>query len=158
MSQKKNNAPKAEAPKAEAPKAGGLVLQRKITLKPLQKMPMEAKARIAGRVTKTETVTTNYGDSTRFVGDIAMRISESGKFNGDEITMRAGAAFLPKAAEGVISGALAAKMGDENFTGLEFAFEIGKVESEASRTGYEWEVRSLIAPEPAKDPVLLLLA
>lgn len=136
---------------------GGTVLQRKITMKPLQKMPMEAKARIAGIVSKMESVTTLYGESTRFIGDMAMRISETGEFTGLEPVIRAGAIFLPKAAEGIISGALASKINDEQFKGVEFAFEVGKEVSEKSKTGYEWTVKTLVDTVESEDKVLLLL-
>ena len=151
-------APKQEAaPKTEATQKTALVIARKITLKAIQKMPLTAKARIGGVVTKTETVTTQYGDSTRFLGNFAMKISAKGDWS-DTIVTRAGAAFLPRAAENILSAGLAAKVNDENFSGLEFAIEVRKIASEASKTGYEYEVASLIEAAPTEDKVLALLA
>lgn len=147
----------AVAVAGEKVKAGGTILQRKITMKPLQKMPMEATARIAGIVNKTETVTTQYGDSIRFVGDIAMRISDDGNHTGKEPVIRAGAIFLPKAAEGIISAAVSSRINEEDFKGVEFAFEVGKTPSETSKTGYEWTVKTLVDTVASEDKVLLLL-
>jgi hypothetical protein len=156
----KSATPKSEAtpPKSEPVKGqptAGLVIARKITLKPLQKLGFESRARVGGRVVKTETVTTQYGDSTRFVGDIALKVSESGKWDDAQIT-RAGCAFLPKAAESVIAAALASHLNDETFEGVEFAFEISKLPAD-NKVGYEWQVVSLLAPVAAEDKVLLLL-
>lgn len=163
MSKKPTNKPASEnqnqnnpAPEKSKP-ASNLVIARKLTLKPIQKMAMTAKARIGGLVAKTETVTTQYGDSTRFIGNFAAKISESGKWD-DTVTIRAGAAFLPKAAENILLGAVAARINDENFNGVEFAIEVSKVESEKSKTGYEYEVRSLMEVAEAEDKVLALLA
>jgi hypothetical protein len=138
-------------------KKGGTILQRKITMKPLQKMPMEATARIAGIVTKTEAVTTLYGESTRLIGDIAMRIAEDGKHTGKEPVIRAGACFLPKAAEGILQAAVQSSINDDDFKGVEFALEIGKQESANSKTGYEWTVKTLVDTAEVEDKVLLLL-
>lgn len=129
---------------------GGTVIQRKITMKELQKLPMDATMKLAGIVTKTEMVTTNYGESTRFIGNFAAKMP-------DGSIIRSGVCFVPKAAEGMLAGALAGHMNDEKFTGVEFAFEIGKVESKASKTGYEWSVKTLIDTVESEDKVLLLL-
>jgi hypothetical protein len=139
------------------PAKSSTVIARKITLKTIQKMPLSARARIGGIVTATETVTTQYGDSTRFLGNFRMKVSESGCWE-DTIVTHAGAAFLPKAAENILAAALAAKVNDESFSGVEFAIEVRKVESEKSKTGYEYEVSSLIETAPAQDKILALLA
>jgi hypothetical protein len=152
----KSNAKPTETPKTETAKSAGLILARKITLKPLQKLGFESKARVGGRVTKTEGVTTQYGESTRFLGDIALKVSASGKWDDTEVT-RAGCAFLPKAAESVIAAVLAARVNDEHFQGVEFAFEITKIKAD-NKVGYEWQVASLLAPAEAEDKVLALLA
>lgn len=147
--------PKSDAPKSESKTV--LVIARKITLKAIQKMPLSARARIGGTVTKTETVTTQYGDSTRFLGNFAMKLTASGKWD-DTIVTRAGAAFLPRAAENILAAGLAAKVNDPSFAGLDFAIEVRKIESTASKTGYEYEVSSLIAPAESEDKILALLA
>jgi hypothetical protein len=149
-------APTPEPAPAPTHKAGA-VIGRKITLKPLQKMGFEAKARIGGMIVKTETVTTAYGDSTRFIGEIACRITEKGDWS-DSVTTKAPSAFLPKAAEGLLSAALAAHANDPVFSGVEFAIEVSKIEDASSKTGYVWEVRSLREVAESDDKVLSLLA
>lgn len=134
---------------------GGTIIAKKITPKLIQKLGMDAKMRVAGIVTKTESVTTQYGESVRFIGDIAAQVMEDGKTPA--ATIRAGACFLPRQAEGIVSAGLASHINDENFRGVEFALEIGKEPSKASKTGYEWTVKTLVDTEQAEDKVLLLL-
>jgi hypothetical protein len=135
---------------AKKAKVIGHTVQKKITMKPLQALPMDATMRIAGIVARTEQVTTAYGESTRFIGDIAAKVMPGGEI------IRAGSAFLPRQAEGIIAGAMASHMSDEHFKGVEFALVIGKVEAK-TKTGYEWTVKTLVDTEPTEDKTLALL-
>lgn len=144
-----NEEGKIEKSGSRSKKTTGHVVLKKITMKPLQSLPMDATMRLAGIVVRTEKITTNYGESTRFIGDFAAIMP-------DGSTLRAGSAYLPRQAEGLVEAGLAAHMNDEHFKGVEFAIEIGK-EPGQTKTGYNWTVKTLVGAEPTEDKVLALL-
>lgn len=130
--------------------SNGTVLANKISPKLFQKMEFGEQGKIGGVVISSESVSTTYGESTKFKGDFAAKLP-------DGTVVRSSQCYLPRTAEGIISAALASKMNEENFKGVEFAFGISKIENEASKVGYEWQVKTLVDTAPAEDKVLLLL-
>lgn len=90
-------------------------------------------ATIYGIAQKAESVTTTFGDSTRF----------SGSFKGANLTtgetFRSGKVFLP----GIVEEMLADAVADAPDGGVEFAFVIGVEHSDKGSMGYAYTVRPL---------------
>jgi len=90
-------------------------------------------AAIYGTVHKHETVTTTFGDSERFVGNVeAINIA-----TGD--TYRSGKMFVPS----IVEELLAAAVDSVEDGSVEFALEIGAEHSEKGNMGYAYTVKPL---------------
>lgn len=92
-------------------------------------------AHLYGRTNKCETISTNYGDSTRF----------SGAFEGVNLKTQERAkssrVFMPSVVEDLLAEAVA---GLDEGALLDFAFVIGVEYSEKGSMGYAYTVRPLI--------------
>lgn len=100
--------------------------------------------RVYGSVSKTAIVTSDYGESTKFIGDFrAINLETGEQFSGGEL-------FLPTTAEIFLSNFIKG-LGDE-FTSVAFAFDVG-VKPANTAVGYEYTVKPLIEQDEEKDPL-----
>ena len=90
-------------------------------------------AAIYGTANRHESVTTTFGDSTRFIGNFEAVNAENGQ------VYRSGKMFLPQIVEELLRDAVDAV---ENGS-VEFALEIGAEHSEKGNMGYAYTVRPL---------------
>jgi hypothetical protein len=90
-------------------------------------------AHIWGIASKHENVETNFGDSTRFVGQFAGLNMKGERF-------RSSKAFLPPVVEQMLADAIDAV---PDSAAVEFAFEVGATYSEKGNTGYQYTVKPL---------------
>lgn len=90
-------------------------------------------AAIYGVANKSEIITTNFGESTRFSGNFEGVNAQTGEI------FRSGKAFLPAIVESMLEEAVASVEDG----GVEFAFEIGAEHSEKGNMGYAYTVRPL---------------
>ena len=106
--------------------------------------------RVVGVARGSENITSQYGDSIKFLGDFrAINIQTGEVFN-------AGNVFLPNIAESYVYNALEAVKHAEGFSGLELAFDIG-VKPASTPMGYEYTVKPLIEPATKDDHLSKLL-
>jgi hypothetical protein len=100
--------------------------------------------RVYGSVSKIATMSTDYGDSVKFIGDFrAINLETGEQFSGGEL-------FLPTTAEIFLSNFIKG-LGDE-FTSVAFAFDVG-VKPANTTVGYEYTVKPLIEQDEEKDPL-----
>lgn len=90
-------------------------------------------AAIYGVANKSEVITTNFGESTRFTGNFEGLNVATGE------VFRSGKAFLPSIVESLLEEAV----NSTDDAGIEFAFEIGAEHSEKGNMGYAYTVRPL---------------
>lgn len=90
-------------------------------------------AAIYGSASRHESVTTTFGDSTRFVGNFEAVNAADGEI------FRSGKMFLPSIVEELLRDAVDA-VGEGS---VEFALEIGAEHSEKGNMGYAYTVRPL---------------
>lgn len=102
--------------------------------------------KIAGEVKSRETVTTTFGESTRFLGDFRLLDCEGNLFT-------AGKAFLPDVAASLLNNAFDDL---EEGASLDFAFAI-TLEKADTKTGYQFQIANIKAPSEQEDKLLLLL-
>ena len=103
--------------------------------------------RVMGIVNSYKVITTSFGDSIAFLGNIkAVNVD-----TGDEF--RSGKAFLPAIASLLIEGALSG----QNAEGVQFAFDVGikPVQDRQGKDSYEYTVKPLIDTAD-NDPLKLL--
>lgn len=108
-------------------------------------LPKGAILRVAGIATGTKTGTSNYGPWTALTGDFYAVNLESGE------EFRAGKAFLPSTALGLVEGALS-----DSPEGVEFAFDFG-VKAAENAIGYEYTVKPVVKAKES-DRMAQLLA
>lgn len=121
-----------------------VTLVSKLSLKALKAQPAKNSiepgkprdiAHIYGRTNKCETVTSNFGDSTRF----------SGAFEGVNLAtgerFKSSRTFLPNIVEDLLAEAVS---GLDEGAFLDFAFVIGVEHSEKGSMGYAYTVRPLV--------------
>lgn len=145
---------------ADAPKPAKPELVRKVTLKTmgldkatLLKLVMtdeksdHAVARIIGRVTRCEPVTTDQGTSVRFKGIFkGINLLDGSVYQG-------ASCFLPKSAEELVEGALA---GDDKIKSIDVAFDIAVRYDADAATSYVFVTVPLVEPETENDPLAIL--
>lgn len=103
--------------------------------------------RVLGVVNATKLITTNFGDSIAFIGNVKAINLETGQQFGS------GKAFLPNIAANLVEGAL----NGENNNGIQFAFDVGvkPVMDRQNKPSYEYTVTPLMETQD-NDPLSLL--
>ena len=98
--------------------------------------------RVVGIARKHEVVSSQYGDSVAFIGEMrAINLQTGEVFNGSKL-------FLPNVAESYCYNALIAAEMAEGFAGLEIAFDVG-IKPSSTPMGYEYTVKPLIEQKAA---------
>jgi hypothetical protein len=98
---------------------------------------------VGGIVRKIESVTTQYGTQSQFVGDFVA------EFRGMKYAAKR--CYLPKAAAELLESA------DLEQGECKFAFVIKKSPSTKTKQGYTWDVQVPLAPQVSASPALELL-
>ena len=97
--------------------------------------------RVYGKARGIKTGQTQYGTWTAFIGSFrAVNLATGESFASSKI-------FLPNQAEEMLLGVL----GDNEV--VDFGFDIGVMENDASATGYEFTVKPLLQPKEEDDPL-----
>ena len=119
---------------------------KKTVLRGVEKQYM----RLVGVARGSENITSQYGDSIKFLGDFRAVNLETGEI------FNAGQAFLPNIAETYLYNVLENVRHVDGFSGLELAFDIG-VKPASTPMGYEYTVKPLIEPATKDDHLSNLL-
>lgn len=127
-----------------------LLLEKKITCKHFITAGAES-ATLAAMIRRRETVTTAFGESTKFVGDFALKFTDK---SGQPTQIRAGTAYVPEILENLFNAALDSGEEGEVVQGV---FRIQLVKSDKSKTGCTYQV-SPVTEVKASDPMQNLLA
>lgn len=149
---KNDKTPAPETANASAP-SGGTQILKKISNDLFKAVEIGVRFTVAGIVRGLETKTSDKGEYTKFTGDFAVKI-------GDEIT-KANILYVPQVAEGLLKDgyfkALEAGGAEAKAVSCEFSFNLFKVKSEKSKTGYVWGMETRKAITPETDRTLALL-
>lgn len=107
--------------------------------------------RLVGEVSGMETVTTPYGESTRFLGSFLF-VDNDGAYH------RSGVAFLPALVESMISDAFHAMEDPDAKLRIGMDISTGAYTDTKGNESYTWEVTPLVEMQAAPDPLLALMA
>lgn len=119
-----------------ARKVSGATLAHKINLKGLNEE--KYLGRIYGVVSDIETVTTQYGEASKFVGEfVAVRADGEGA--------TAPSCYMPD-----IVASLTEKAFKDSDGGVKFGFDFYAVPSDKSKTGYIWKAQPLMEVKPSE--------
>lgn len=134
-------------PKTEQPKAPEMRLLKKISVSTvcgkIEDKTERALLHVYGVTHGVKQGQSDYGPWISFVGNFAAVNLETGE------EFRAGKLFLPEIAEIMLHSQLA------EADSVQFAFEIGIIESKKSAIGYEYTVKPLVKPQE-NDPLLAM--
>lgn len=130
---------------------------KKITPKDAIGSPTQAEMRkneysftLSGRVSSSEIVTTQYGDSIRFKGAFMAETEPFGVITSNQ-------AFLPSVLESMLQDALLNSMEKDSKANVKFAFKIYTQLSDKGTFGYEWFCQPLVEFEDSTNELALLL-
>lgn len=119
-----------------ARKVSGATLTAGINLKKLESETYLG--RIYGVVSEVETVTTQFGEATKFLGEFVAQTAK-----GETAT--APTAYLPD-----LVADLTEKAFESSDGGVKFGFDFYAVPSEKSKTGYVWKAQPLMEVKPSE--------